>query len=252
MKYGFNENKTKVNIDEAINDALSGDITCESVRAESIIGDEEVTCGASKCYNTTMGIYEINKPLATLEYNLSHECGELRIYEGSYATKPSVNANGYTGKIECKDLAVSEEQIKCVPSYKQTTTSAANVYINSAGAFSRHVSSSSKTIKHDIKPLEDEGINAKKLYDVDVIQCKYNDGIVSKNDPRHGKDFPAFIIEDLAEKYPIAVDMIGDVKEWTWNPQYLIPPMLELIQEQKKAIDELKEEVEKLKGNDDK
>ena len=33
----------------------------------------------------------------------------------------------------------------------------------------------------------------------------------------------------------------------TWNPQYMIPPMLKLIQAQKKELDELREEINKLK-----
>ena len=35
----------------------------------------------------------------------------------------------------------------------------------------------------------------------------------------------------------------------TWNERYIIPPMLKLIQEQHEDIENLKEEIQKLKGN---
>lgn len=80
------------------------------------------------------------------------------------------------------------------------------------------------------------------MYDVNVYQAKYNKEIITDtNDSRYLKDMPMFIIEDMNEKYPIAVDKPSDdVKEWSWNVQYLIPPMLKLIQNQKKEIDELR------------
>ena len=60
----------------------------------------------------------------------------------------------------------------------------------------------------------------------------------------YGKDLPGFIIEDLCEKYPIAVDKPSDnVKGWSWNAQYLIPPMLKLIQEQNKRINILERKI---------
>lgn len=111
-------------------------------------------------------------------------------------------------------------------------------------------SNSSRTIKHDIAPLGvSVDLDAKKLYDIDIIQFKYNEDILSSSDGRYNKDLPGFTIEDLDEKYPIAIDKDGeDIKKWTWNAQYLIPPMLKLIQEQKKEIDELKEKVSNLEA----
>lgn len=150
--------------------------------------------------------------------------------------------------------AFNRDRIRCQPSYDNTTTYAANLYVGSSGIFSRHYSGSSRTIKTDIKPLMskpttpiegksiDSDISAECLYDVDVIQFKYKDGIITdESDVRVGKNMPGFIIEDLDEKYPISVNKPSDnVKEWSWNYQYLIPPMLKLIQDQKKEIDALK------------
>lgn len=147
-------------------------------------------------------------------------------------------------------LNVYQNRIVCLPSYENTSTYAPNVYVGTTGIFSRSTNTSSKTIKHDIKNLEDENIQAENLYDVNIYQFKYNDGIITdENDVRYKKDLPGFIIEDLIEKYPIAVDKPTDeVKDWSWNAQYLIPPMLKLIQDQHKEIEKLKIKIERLES----
>lgn len=149
-------------------------------------------------------------------------------------------------------LEVTGEKPVFKPSYESTVSYDTNCYLSTAGVLSRTTKTSSRTIKHDIKKLQDDsGLNANNLYDVDVYQFKYNDGIITdKNDQRYGKDLVGFIIEELNEVYPIAVDKpSNDVKEWSWNNQYLIPPMLKLIQDQHKEIEKLKEDIEELKQN---
>ena len=131
------------------------------------------------------------------------------------------------------------------------------MYVGSTGTVSRTTNTSSRTIKHDITELQDEQIKAENLYNVNVYQAKYNDVKLGKfstleeayDVPRYLKDLPMFIIEDLDEKYPIAVDKPSDdVKEWSWNAQYIIPSMLKLIQDQKKKIDELETRIEVLEA----
>lgn len=158
-------------------------------------------------------------------------------------TGGSITANG---TVQGTQIISAASRIKCIPSYDNTTTSSANVYVGSTGLFSRHTSSSSRLIKHDIAPLTDKELNADNLYNIDVVQFKYNDGVITdKEDTRFGKLLNGFIIEDLEEKYPIMIDKPSDdVKEWSWNIRYIIPPMLKLIQDQKKAIDDLTAKVE--------
>lgn len=134
-------------------------------------------------------------------------------------------------------LEVTTERIVCKPTVETTTTYAANVYVGTTGIFTKYkASTSSKYIKHDIKELQDESINAERLYDVDVVQFKYNEGELPNGDQRYLKDLPGFIIENMAEVYPIAVDkQTEDSKGWSWNDHYIIPPMLKLIQEQHKV-----------------
>lgn len=139
-------------------------------------------------------------------------------------------------------LVVTVGRLQCEPSYTNTCSYATNVYVGNTGLFTRTTNTSSRTIKHDIKSLSSEELKAEKLYDLDVVQFKYNEGIITdEEDARYGKDLVGFIIENMNEIYPIAVDKPSDdVKEWSWNAQYLIPPMLKLIQDLRKEVDELK------------
>ena len=150
----------------------------------------------------------------------------------------------YTGNIE-----VTAGRVQCKPSYDNTVSYATNMFVGNTGIYSRTTKTSSKTAKHDIKPVKNGDLDPKKLYEAQVVQFKYNqeDVKLDESDCRYGKELIGFIIEDLDEKYPIAVDRPSDnVKEWTWNEQYMIPAMLKLIQDQKKEITCLEERVSML------
>lgn len=179
-----------------------------------------------------------------------------------YYFRPYATSKVYSGSTNypwydtiTERLHVTKERIVCQPSYDNTTSYNPNVYVGTTGIFTRYVSgSSSKTIKHDIKKLgTSEELDAKKLYDLDIIQFKYNDGIITdENDARCGKDLPGFIIENMNEVYPVAIDKPSDnVREWSWNDAYLIPPMLKLIQEQHEEIEELKTNMESVKAENE-
>lgn len=59
-------------------------------------------------------------------------------------------------------------------------------------------------------------------------------------------DCIGFIAEQVDEVYPIAADKeTGEPQNW--EMRYLLPPMLALIQEQKKEIDGLKQEIAAIK-----
>ena len=54
--------------------------------------------------------------------------------------------------------------------------------------------------------------------------------------------------EDLQKVYPIAVDIDEETGEvMDWNMKMVVPPMLALIQEQKKEIDSIREELDDIK-----
>lgn len=168
----------------------------------------------------------------------------MRPYQASKVYSGSTSYPWYDTYTE--RLHVTKERLVCKPSYDNTTTYSPNVYVGTTGMFSRYsADGSSKEIKHDIFELgKSEELDAEKLYDLEVVQFKYNDGVITdKNDVRYGKDLPGFIIEDLDKIYPIAIDKPSDdVKTWTLNMRFLIPAMLKLIQEQNERLEQLEQE----------
>jgi len=134
-----------------------------------------------------------------------------------------------------------------------TTTNSANMWYGN-GSTSLTVgriyynANSSRKWKHDIKDISNADLSPKRLYNAKVRQFKYDVGYLDKDDLRNNVDVPGFIAEELHEVYPIATDMDVTGKPVNWNAQYLIPPMLALIQEQHKEIESLKVDVDNLKG----
>jgi len=108
------------------------------------------------------------------------------------------------------------------------------------------LSGSTRRIKHDIAPISDESLAPEKLYAIDVVQFKYNNDVIEEDDERYDILLPGFIAEDLYEIYPRAVHLDLDGKIKSWNPIFIIPPMLKLIQDQKKEINQLRADLDAL------
>lgn len=112
-----------------------------------------------------------------------------------------------------------------------------------------YASGSSMWFKHDIKPVENEELDPKHLYDIKVYQFKYNDDYLNENDQRYGVDCIGFIAEQVNSVYPIAADRETG-KPRNWEMRYIIPPMLALIQDHKKEIDALKSKITELESRE--
>lgn len=131
-------------------------------------------------------------------------------------------------------------------SYDSTVSTAANTVVTGGGTLHRSTSSS-RRYKHDIN--EDLGeLDPEPLYDVSVVRFKYNDDYLSEGDQNYGKDVIGFIAEDMAEKYPVAVNYDDEGKPEMWQSNYIIPAMMKLIQNQKKEIDELRARLDRLEA----
>lgn len=195
--------------------------------AAEVLGD----IGAAAMGHTHNSLYN-----ASLDETISF------IKDGDYGYfRPNTASLVYCGssakpwyKVFTERLEVTKNRPTMQPVYDNTVSYATNCYISSAGLLSRTTNTSSRTIKHDVKAIKSADIAPERLYDINVYQFKYNSDIITdKTDARYGKDLPGFIIEELNEVYPIAVDRpTDDVKEWSWNAQYIIPGMLKLIQDQ--------------------
>ena len=181
-------------------------------------------------------------------------CNDIVDYEGNeyityiqgysyYADKDHTHSGYYTSGDN-----INVREIKSYYTYGDTVDYSTNMYIGNTGLLHRTTKTSSRTVKHDIKPIENTDILPEKLYDIEVIQFVYNEGQLGRSSKRYGKELPGFIVEDLVEKYPIAVDIDEEGKPFQWNEQYLIPPMLALIQQQKKKIDELESRINELES----
>jgi len=93
------------------------------------------------------------------------------------------------------------------------------------------IGGSTRDIKTEIQPIDDvETTDSKKLLDIPVRAFKYIDGYLRADDTRVDQFIPGFIVEEMDEVYPIAVDKDSGKLE-NWNPRYIIPGMLALIQE---------------------
>lgn len=112
-----------------------------------------------------------------------------------------------------------------------------------------YAAGSSMWFKHDIKPVENEELDPKRLYDIKIYQFKYNDDYLNENDQRYGVDCIGFIAEQVNNVYPIAADRETG-KPRNWEMRYMIPPMLALIQDHKKEIDALKAKIKEIENKE--
>lgn len=116
-----------------------------------------------------------------------------------------------------------------------------------------HYTGSSERFKNSISDkITEQALDPHRLYDADIFQYKYNaDYLSNMADCRYDKLVIGFIAENLEKVYPVAVDKDDYGTIMDWNYKYVIPPMLSLIQEQHKEIEQLKSENFALKGEVD-
>lgn len=153
----------------------------------------------------------------------------------------------YTDSMERWLIAAEAEGKVFSPGiYANTTSSGSNVRVDTSGTgYLRRYTSSSRRYKEDIADLTDSKLDANRLYDLRAVQFRYKEDYLDYDDQRYGKLVSGFIAEEVEEAYPIAVNYEYEMAE-DWEPKFLIPPMLKLIQDQKKKIDELEERIEAL------
>lgn len=223
--------------------------------------DSSLTDLANKVYTTDAGLFNTPKALLINGNALNSQWAQIAIeYNGLYFGIRNDGGNTYfmpgnsNGWYDCYSYVGSDGQWHFannvylpgtlqanglnMPSRTGTqTTAKPNCYIDTNGTFYKTSTASSRSVKDDIKLLESEELNPSRLYDVSIYQFKYKTTYLSnKEDTRYKKDMIGFILENLHEKYPIAVDChmdeAGKIIYDSWNEQYLIPAMLKLIQDQ--------------------
>lgn len=129
--------------------------------------------------------------------------------------------------------------------YGNSTTADPNLHITNTGYLNTKGGSSRKW-KNSISSIADSEIDPHRLYNVRPRQFLYNDWYIERNDCRAGKLLPGFIIEELQEDYPIAVDYDENGNPVTWSSSFFIAPMIQLIQEQHEQIESMQKQLKKI------
>lgn len=122
-----------------------------------------------------------------------------------------------------------------------------SMVLNTNGLYhngTRISSASSRRYKHDISYVLNRELDPHKLYDLKVAQFVFNDDHADIS--TKGNLIPGLIAEDVAKIYPAAsmYNQLGQIE--SWDERIILPAMLQLIQEQKKEIDTLKEKLAEL------
>lgn len=116
--------------------------------------------------------------------------------------------------------------------YSRTYSSAANMVVTSNGIFGRSTSSSMR-YKNSI--VEADISELKGLYDLPIKKFKYNTDYISSDDELYDKYLYGFIVEDLENVLPCAVEHItdeaGNAIPEMWNSNVIVPSLLKLIQD---------------------
>lgn len=127
--------------------------------------------------------------------------------------------------------------------YNRTYSSAANMYVTANGLFGRSTSSS-KRYKEDITVADLSCFSG--LYNLPVKKFKYKSGYLCGEDERCGQYLYGFIVEDLVDVLPCAVEHItdenGDSVPEMWNSNIIIPALLKLIQDLNSRLTTIEEQ----------
>lgn len=212
----------------------AGTITANEIAAHTITANEIST---SYVYAGTIDADKIN-------------AGNLNV--GGYQIRFGTGYNFYQGGafdknyVKWYDAIVAEPNFatsRIISSYATFTnlqSSSGTDLVITADGHVREKSGSTKRVKNSISSKLTEEMDPHRLYKLPIVQFKYNtDYITDKEDQRYDTPLIGFIAEDMELIYPQAVKLDGEKKPNGWDPYYIIPPMLALIQEQDKRIKRL-------------
>ena len=174
---------------------------------------------------------------------------------GALNVRALLNVNGHDiktsngGNISSAGYINAEGNVTCAKLITNSaeTASGDNAVISKSG-YLRRGTGSSRRYKRDIADVEDDILNPERLYDIPVRQFAYNDGYLVEGDEYEGRTVVGLIAEEVEEHYPVAVYHNGLNQAENWDVRYIVPPMLKLIQDQKKLIDALTARLDALEG----
>ena len=158
---------------------------------------------------------------------------------GSSGTTLGSNTLAVGGTASIDSDATIAGNIRSVGTASTTTSSTANMYINSSSGLMARSTASSQRYKHDIANLTDvPELDPKALYELPVRAFRFNQDYLPETDDRSDVLVPGFIAEEVDAIYPAAVDYSNGQVE-TWNDRMLVPGLLALIQDLNNRVKEL-------------
>ena len=157
---------------------------------------------------------------------------DVEIAEATYAAITNLKAANTTITNLQSDYGDFKTLVSDKIAVSRTYSSSANTVVTANGIFGRSTSSSERyensIVEADISELS-------VLYDLPVKRFKYNDDYIAPDDELHGKDLYGFIVEDLEDILPCAVQHItgedGVELPEMWNSNIIVPALLKLIQD---------------------
>lgn len=204
----------------------------------------------------SIGQLQINVPSSAINaFAISTGSGSLIMGGGALNVHALLNVNGHDiktsngGNISSDGYINAVGNVTCAKLITSSaeTASGDNAVISKSG-YLRRGTGSSRRYKRDIADVEDDTLNPELLYNIPVRQFVYNDGYLVEGDEYEGRTVIGLIAEEVEEHYPVAVYHNGLNQAENWDVRYIVPPMLKLIQDQKKLIDALTARLDALEG----
>jgi hypothetical protein len=209
--------------------------------SSTILGAWDGTNDRSIWLYSTNGDFYINRPTVIDGSILTSNNQGLKIRKPNGEGMKAVSLDQYNNLWIGTTGSAGADGVYIGSVYDITTTSAANLQIYSNHRLYRSTASSQR-YKTEIKDIQSEALNPERLYDLSVKEFKFKDGYITADDQRYDMLVPGFIAEEVAEVYPIACEY-NDGEPEDWNIRFMVPAMLKLIQDQKKEIEALKEQI---------
>lgn len=136
----------------------------------------------------------------------------------------------HNGSVQCTALTISA----------LTSGTGSAVVANSSGRL--YITSSSKRYKDYIADMTEN--EAEKLYDLPVVQFKYKDGYLDRDDESYDKSLFGFFAEDVADAFADGGihNSFGDVENY--SERAIIARLVKLVQMQHREIESLKDSMQ--------
>lgn len=227
------------------------------IKQGSIIVYDKANEGSSTCKVDLNGGVHVTNITSTVATNISITAitGEfVKIYPTyMQLTDKRIDYSGeyfdFNKKINCTAAISTERRFESEYIYNNPASNGgtANLFINSNGYIFK-TSDSSQRYKENIENANLQIFNPHGLYKLAFRQFRYKKGYFGEDAPQEAYDKirPGFIAEEVYEHYPAAAVFNENKEVETWSERELVPPMLVLIQEQHKEIEQLKQQVEAL------